>query len=58
MVLSWNERVAKVYVNGIEQGIFSSINLFEDDVVVRVGHLFFLGVDFSSNNASGQGGHC
>ena len=58
MVLSWNQRVAKVYINGIEQGIFSTISLLEDDAVVQRGHTFHLGVDFSSNNASGQGGHC
>ena len=58
MILSWNQRVAKVYVNGIEQGIFSTISLSEDDVIMQLGQLFYLGVDFSSNNASGQGGHC
>ena len=58
MVLSWNQRVAKVYVNGIEEGIFSTICLSENNVVMKYKDLFHFGVDFSSYNASGQGGHC
>ena len=58
MVLSWNQRVAKVSVNGIEQGMFSTISVFENDAAVHPEELLFMGFDFLSNNALGQGGHC